>query len=81
MDPKERQYIVLCRVYEMKLKELLTENEYNALQAKAFRMMQIDDLQSRNPKDDFTKFLHDLINPTEADYEEHAKLKLSTFKL
>lgn len=80
MDPHERRYCVLFRVYEMALKEVLTPREYDDLQRKAYRMLIIDDILARDLSDDFTKFLIKTANPTDEEYKEHNKLGLSQFK-
>ena len=75
----ERNISVIFRVYEKKLQELLTSNEYEALQHKAFRMLQIDDICNRDPEDDFTKFLVSIVNPSDNDFYEYNALKLTPY--
>lgn len=79
MGINERSLCVVLKVYETKLQELLTTNEYDGLQHKAFRMLQMDDICNRNPDDDFTKFLISIVNPSDNDFYEYEALKLTPY--
>lgn len=79
MGINERSLCVIIKVYEKKLEELLTTNEYDALQHKAFRMLQMDDIANRDPDDDFTKFLISIINPSDNDFNEYESLQLTPY--
>lgn len=79
MGINERSLCVILKVYENKLKELLTTNEYDGLQHKAFRMLQMDDICNRDPDDEFTKFLVSIVNPSDNDFYEYEALKLTPY--
>lgn len=70
MTKQERDLCIICRVYEKKLKEVLDQKDFNAIQMESFRMIQINDVLNEHMEDsEFRDFLWTMIDPKQEELE------------
>lgn len=64
---------LLCKVYERELRIVLSRGEFNNVQHKCFRMLQIDVIKKAD-QGDWKDFLTAIVDPTEQEIEEYNEI-------
>ncbi len=64
---------LVCKVYERKLFDMLTMQDFSDVQYKCFRMLQIDGIKKAEPGD-WKDFLTAIVNPTEEEIKEYNEI-------
>lgn len=70
----DNDLFLVCKIYESKLREVLTETEFMELSHFAFRMLVIDSAM-RSEEGDWKDFQMKIARPTEEELEAYKKLK------